>query len=40
MKNLSNSDLKIKKMVEIWLFGFCMGVLTCILITYFNNGVR
>ena len=31
---------ELKRLMETWLFGFCMGVLTCILITYVNNGVR
>lgn len=33
-------NLKVKKIIEIWLVGFCCGVLTCIAITYYNNGVR
>ena len=33
-------DLKLKRIVEIWLFGFCCGVLSCVVIHYINNGVR
>jgi len=29
----------LKRIVEIWLFGFCCGVLACIVIHYFNNGI-
>jgi hypothetical protein len=31
---------KLKKTIEIWLAGYVMGVLTCIFITYYNNGIR
>lgn len=33
-------NLRIKNALEIFLFGFCAGVLVCILIHYYNNGIR
>jgi hypothetical protein len=33
-------DLKFKRLVEAWLLGFCCGVLVCVAITFFNNGIR
>lgn len=30
----------LKRIVEIWLFGFCCGVVACIIINFVNNGVR
>ena len=33
-------DLKFKRIVEIWLFGFCCGVIACVFIHYVNNEVR
>jgi len=40
MKLTREVDLKLKKIVEIWLFGFCCGVVVCIAISLFNSSVR
>lgn len=30
----------LKRIVEIWLFGFCCGVVSCIIIHFINSGIR
>lgn len=40
MRAKDSVDLKFKRLVEAWLFGFCCGVIVCVAITFYNNGVR
>lgn len=38
MSDFSKSN--IKRCVELWVFGYVCGVVTCIFITMFNNWTR